>query len=268
MTGSSFSTHAPSPLKPPARRASPSGGSSASAPKPVQIVVTGCAAQVEPDASPRWRRSTTFLGTRRSSPQSWAASTIPIDAPRVQVSDIMSAGMLRAPLLDGVEKTYPGLRASAERLRSSLHVLHHSFGRGIPVVPIAGVVGQVERLVEIADAEIVLTGVDITSYGADPPGEPRLGTLVKRCCGRSGHKRLRLSSIDSIEADLDLIDALGTEDGSCRTSICRCNQGRHDPEAHETPPFARGRIAFLSGKTRATGDRLRRRHHRRVPDGD
>ena len=80
-------------------------------------------------------------------------------------------------------------------------------------MPIAGVVGQVERLVETGHAEIVLTGVDITSYGADLAGEPRLGTLVKTILRQvSGLKRLRLSSIDFIEADLDLIDALGTED--------------------------------------------------------
>ncbi len=181
-----------------------------------RIVVTGCAAQVEPERFAEMAEVDNVLGnTEKAAPESWAALNDPaIDAPRVQVSDIMSARTLRAPLLDGVEKH---TRAFVQVQNGCDHRCTFCiipFGRGNSrSVPIAGVVGQVERLVETGHAEIVLTGVDITSYGADLPGEPRLGTLVKTILRQvSGLKRLRLSSIDSIEADLDLIDALGTED--------------------------------------------------------
>jgi threonylcarbamoyladenosine tRNA methylthiotransferase MtaB len=74
------------------------------------------------------------------------------------------------------------------------------------------VVAQVRRLVERGYREIVLTGVDITSYGADLPGAPRLGVLVKQILKQVPElKRLRLSSIDSVEADRDLLDAFAAE---------------------------------------------------------
>ena len=85
------------------------------------------------------------------------------------------------------------------------------YGRGNSrSVPMGAVVAQVRRLVANGYREIVLTGVDLTSYGADLPGAPRLGALVKpdpaRTCRSS--TRLRLSSIDQVEADRDLLDAL------------------------------------------------------------
>ncbi len=74
------------------------------------------------------------------------------------------------------------------------------------------VVAQVRRLAGNGYREVVLTGVDITSYGADLPGAPRLGTLVKRILRDVPDlDRLRLSSIDSVEADSDLLDALANE---------------------------------------------------------
>jgi threonylcarbamoyladenosine tRNA methylthiotransferase MtaB len=79
-------------------------------------------------------------------------------------------------------------------------------------VPMGAVVEQVRNLVEHGSREVVLTGVDITSYGKDLPGEPKLGTLVK---GLLRHvpdlERLRISSIDSVEADDDLLDAIANE---------------------------------------------------------
>src|SRR5262249_29955504 len=79
-------------------------------------------------------------------------------------------------------------------------------------VPMGAVVGQVRRLVERGYREMVLTGVDITSYGADLPGAPKLGALVKQILKHAPElARLRLSSIDSVEADRDLLDAIATE---------------------------------------------------------
>ncbi|MGC2779281.1 MAG: radical SAM protein, partial [Bradyrhizobium sp.] len=76
-------------------------------------------------------------------------------------------------------------------------------------VPMGAVVDQVRALVERGHAEIVLTGVDLTSYGADLPGVPKLGRLVRQILRHVPElQRLRISSIDSIEADADLLDAL------------------------------------------------------------
>src|SRR5690606_5370702 len=87
------------------------------------------------------------------------------------------------------------------------------YGRGNSrSVPMGGVVEQVRRLARNGYAEVVLSGVDMTSYGADLPGSPRLGRLVKTILKQVPElKRLRLSSIDSIEADDDLLDAIANE---------------------------------------------------------
>ena len=74
------------------------------------------------------------------------------------------------------------------------------------------IVDQISKLVDNGYAEVVLTGVDITSYGADLPGAPKLGTLIKTILKHvSGLERLRISSIDSIEADPDLMDCIANE---------------------------------------------------------
>jgi len=88
------------------------------------------------------------------------------------------------------------------------------YGRGNSrSVPMGGVIDQVRALVERGHAEIVLTGVDLTSYGADLPGEARLGTLVKRILKHVPElRRLRISSIDSIEADRDLLEAIASDE--------------------------------------------------------
>src|SRR4029079_3592155 len=115
-----------------------------------RIVVTGCAAQVEPERFAEMAEVDNVLGnTEKATPESWAALNDPaIDAPRVQVSDIMSARTLRAPLLDGVEKH---TRCSVQVQNGCDHLCTFCiipFGRGNSrSVPIAGVVGQVERLV-------------------------------------------------------------------------------------------------------------------------
>ncbi|MER2535528.1 MAG: MiaB/RimO family radical SAM methylthiotransferase, partial [Rhizobiaceae bacterium] len=87
------------------------------------------------------------------------------------------------------------------------------YGRGNSrSVPMGAAVEQVKRLAGNGYAEIVLSGVDMTSYGADLPGAPRLGRLVKTLLRQVPEmKRLRLSSIDSVEADDDLLDAIATE---------------------------------------------------------
>src|SRR5262249_58397712 len=87
------------------------------------------------------------------------------------------------------------------------------YGRGNSrSVPMGEAVMQVRRLCARGYREIVLTGVDLTSYGADLPGAPKLGALVKQILKHAPElARLRLSSIDSVEADRDLLDAIATE---------------------------------------------------------
>jgi threonylcarbamoyladenosine tRNA methylthiotransferase MtaB len=80
-------------------------------------------------------------------------------------------------------------------------------------VPMGAVVDQVRALVERGHAEIVLTGVDLTSYGAGLPGAPKLGVLVKQILRHVPElRRLRISSIDSIEADTDLLDVIANDE--------------------------------------------------------
>ena len=112
------------------------------------------------------------------------------------------------------------------------------FGRGNSrSVPVDDVVAQVRRLVENGYREVVLTGVDITSYDASGA---RLGALVKRILREVPElARLRLSSIDSVEADADLIDALANEaavDAASASVIA--GRRRSDPQAHEAAAFA------------------------------
>jgi threonylcarbamoyladenosine tRNA methylthiotransferase MtaB len=87
------------------------------------------------------------------------------------------------------------------------------YGRGNSrSVPMGEVVTQIRRLVDNGFREVVLTGVDLTSYGGNLPGAPRLGTLVKQILKHAdGLERLRLSSIDSVEADHDLLDAFASD---------------------------------------------------------
>ena len=86
------------------------------------------------------------------------------------------------------------------------------------------VVEQIKQLVANGYREVVLTGVDVTSYGPDLPGTPTLGKLVQAILRHVPDlPRLRLSSIDSIEADEALHEAMA-DGGSCRTCICRCSR--------------------------------------------
>src|SRR5690606_37908384 len=107
-------------------------------------------------------------------------------------------------------RTRPRLRSGSERLRPPLHLLHHPLwpwpSRSVPM---GVVVEQIRRLVDNGYAEVVLTGVDITSYGGDLPGTPTLGKLTQSILKHvPALPRLRISSIDSIEADPALYEAV------------------------------------------------------------
>jgi threonylcarbamoyladenosine tRNA methylthiotransferase MtaB len=183
-----------------------------------KIVVTGCAAQTEPQTFAAMPEADQVLGNaEKLSPAAWAAARAAFEqtnAPKAAVGDIMAIKQTAAHLID----TFAG------RTRAFVHVQNGCdhrctfciipFGRGNSrSVPIDAVVEDVRRLVDNSYCEVVLTGVDITSYGADLPGAPRLGTLVKTILKRVPElKRLRLSSIDSIEADRNLLDAFASDE--------------------------------------------------------
>jgi threonylcarbamoyladenosine tRNA methylthiotransferase MtaB len=178
-----------------------------------KIVVTGCAAQIEPQSFAAMAEADRVLGnSEKLSAEAWARTRADFgvaDAPKALVNDIMA-----------VKDTAPHLiEAFAGRARAFVQVQNGCdhrctfciipFGRGNSrSVPMGAVVADVQRLVANGYSEVVLTGVDITSYGADLPGAPKLGALVKHILKHVPElKRLRLSSIDSVEADRDLIDA-------------------------------------------------------------
>jgi threonylcarbamoyladenosine tRNA methylthiotransferase MtaB len=182
-----------------------------------KIVVTGCAAQTEPDTFVAMPETDRVLGnSEKLSGAAWAQTQTDFgvaDAPKALVNDIMAVKRTAPHLLD----------AFADRTRAFVQVQNGCdhrctfciipFGRGNSrSVPMGAVVDDVKRLVDSGAREIVLTGVDITSYGADLPGAPKLGALVKQVLKHVPElKRLRLSSIDSVEADRDLIDAFACE---------------------------------------------------------
>ena len=180
-----------------------------------RIVVTGCAAQVEPDrfaAMPEVDRVVGNDGKARAA--TWQALADPAaTTARVQVADIMAVRETAPHLLAGFEghtRAFVEVQNGCDH-RCTFCII--PFGRGPSrSVPMGAVVDQIARLVDGGYAEAVLTGVDITSWGADLPGAPRLGALVKAILRHvPALPRLRLSSIDSIEADVDLMEALAGE---------------------------------------------------------
>jgi len=188
-----------------------------------RIIVTGCAAQTETKTFLAMPEVDRVLGnTEKLDPRIWEATSAAFaHAPdfgvageeRAVVNDIMAARETALHLIEGIEGR---ARATVQIQNGCDHRCTFCiipFGRGNSrSVPMGEVVAQVRRLAGNGYHEIVLTGVDITSYGSNLPGTPKLGTLVKQILKHVPElERLRLSSIDSVEADSDLIDALANE---------------------------------------------------------
>jgi threonylcarbamoyladenosine tRNA methylthiotransferase MtaB len=183
-----------------------------------QIVVTGCAAQTEPQTFIAMAEADLVLGNaEKLSAAGWASARAVFDpgnnAPKAMVSDIMAAKETAAHVIDraaGRTRAFVQVQNGCDH-RCTFCII--PFGRGNSrSVPIGAVVADVRRLVANNCREVVLTGVDITSYGADLPGAPKLGALVQQVLRQVPElKRLRLSSIDSVEADGDLLDAFAGE---------------------------------------------------------
>ncbi|MDE2379146.1 tRNA (N(6)-L-threonylcarbamoyladenosine(37)-C(2))-methylthiotransferase MtaB [Bradyrhizobium sp.] len=183
-----------------------------------RIVVTGCAAQTQSEMFAGMAEVDRVLGNDdKMHGHAWRAARMAFDAgaaEKVAVSDIMAVREMAPHLVDGFAAGVPRVFVQVQNgcdHRCTFCII--PFGRGNSrSVPMGAVVDQVRALAERGHAEIVLTGVDLTSYGADLPGAPKLGTLTKQILRHVPElKRLRISSIDSIEADFDLLDAVAND---------------------------------------------------------
>ncbi len=184
------------------------------------VIVTGCAAQTEPETFAAMPEVTRVIGnTEKMQASTWQKLGAAMAAPdligqteRVQVDDIMSVRETAGHLIDGFgrHRAYVQVQNGCDH-RCTFCII--PFGRGNSrSVPAGVVVDQIKRLVDKGFAEVVLTGVDLTSWGADLPAQPRLGDLVMRILRLVPDlARLRISSIDSIEADDALMGAIATE---------------------------------------------------------
>ena len=181
-----------------------------------QVIVTGCAAQTEPDTFAAMPEVTLVIGnTEKMQAATWNALAVPDligVTERVQVDDIMSVRETAGHLIDGFgrHRAYVQVQNGCDH-RCTFCII--PYGRGNSrSVPAGVVVEQIKRLVDRGFAEVVLTGVDLTSWGADLPAQPRLGDLVMRILRLVPDlARLRISSIDSIEVDDALMGAIATE---------------------------------------------------------
>ncbi len=180
------------------------------------VIVTGCAAQTEPETFAAMAEVTRVIGNHeKMQPETWKTLAAPdwIGATeKVQVDDIMSVRETAGHLIDGFgrHRAYVQVQNGCDH-RCTFCII--PYGRGNSrSVPAGVVVDQIKRLVDKGFLEVVLTGVDLTSWGADLPGTPRLGDLVMRILRLVPDlPRLRISSIDSIEADENLMLAIASE---------------------------------------------------------
>ena len=171
-----------------------------------KIIVTGCAAQTEPETFADMPEVDHVLGNAEK--LSAAAYRFETGAERVVVNDIMSIRETAAHLITGIDgraRAFVQVQNGCDH-RCTFCII--PYGRGPSRSVAAGeVVAQVRALIEHGVREIVLTGVDITAYGTDLPGRPTLGRLVEQILTLvPGLPRLRLSSLDVAECDERLID--------------------------------------------------------------
>lgn len=182
-----------------------------------RVIVTGCAAQTEPETFAAMPEVELVLGNlEKMQGKAWERLAAPAFTPppeKILVEDIMEATETAGHLIDGFgtrARAYVQVQNGCDH-RCTFCII--PYGRGNSrSVPAGVVVDQIKRLVEAGYKEVVLTGVDMTSWGDDLPGTPPLGDLVQRILKLVPDlPRLRISSIDSIEADPALIDAIASE---------------------------------------------------------
>ena len=181
-----------------------------------RLIVTGCAAQTEPETFTAMGEVDAVIGnTEKMRADTWQglAADFIGETEAVQVDDIMSVTETAGHLIDGFgtrSRAYVQVQNGCDH-RCTFCII--PYGRGNSrSVPAGVVVEQIKRLVGKGYNEVVLTGVDLTSWGADLPAEPKLGDLVMRILKLVPDlPRLRISSIDSIEVDENLMQAIATE---------------------------------------------------------
>jgi threonylcarbamoyladenosine tRNA methylthiotransferase MtaB len=181
-----------------------------------RIIVTGCAAQTDPAAFAAMGEVDLVLGNEEKLASHNYRALLDFgvnDTEKVRVNDIMSVRETASHMVDAIEgraRAFVQVQNGCDH-RCTFCII--PYGRGNSrSVPMGAVVEQAKRLAGNGYAEVVLTGVDMTSYGADLPGKPHLGRLVRTILRQVPDvRRLRLSSIDSIEADEELVEAIATE---------------------------------------------------------
>ena len=180
-----------------------------------RIIVTGCAAQVAPEDFSGMSEVDLVIGNdEKMRAESWTPAQALHTNERVRVNDIMSVTETAGHLVQGLEgraRAFVQVQNGCDH-RCTFCII--PYGRGNSrSVPAGEIVNQIRLLVENGYREVVLTGVDITSYGADLPGTPSLGNLATRILKLVPElKRLRISSIDSIEADDALMRLIADEE--------------------------------------------------------
>ncbi|MEG9884845.1 MAG: tRNA (N(6)-L-threonylcarbamoyladenosine(37)-C(2))-methylthiotransferase MtaB [Hyphomicrobiales bacterium] len=182
-----------------------------------RIIVTGCAAQIDPESFAEMAEVDCVLGNEEKlHTASYAVSPVDFglsNRDKIRVNDIMRVRENVPHMIDGFNdhtRAFVQIQNGCDH-RCTFCII--PFGRGNSRSVAAGAaVEQIRRLVARGYREVVLTGVDITAYGLDLPGESRLGTLVRRILKLVPElERLRLSSIDSIEVDEELMTAIAEE---------------------------------------------------------
>ncbi len=180
-----------------------------------RIIVTGCAAQVEPETFAAMAEVDLVLGnTEKLDAASYQPNAFGLEAEeKIQVNDIMSVTETASHLIDGFSaraRAFVQIQNGCDH-RCTFCIIPFARGNSRSV-PMGDAIHQIRHLVENGFNEIVLTGVDITSYGPDLPGKPSLGRLVKTILDQVPDlPRLRISSIDSIEVDDILLDLIVNE---------------------------------------------------------
>ena len=178
------------------------------------IVVTGCAAQIDPGMFAAMPEVDRVIGNaEKAEPKTFLALAAG-QSERVLVNDIMSVRETAGHLIDGVQdraRAYVQVQNGCDH-RCTFCII--PFGRGNSrSVPAGEVVAMIGRLVAKGVPEVVLSGVDMTSWGADLPGQPTLGDLVQRILKLVPDlKRLRLSSVDAVEIDDTLFRLFAEEE--------------------------------------------------------
>ncbi len=175
-----------------------------------KIIVTGCAAQINPDLYGKMPEVDQVLGNHEKMKADSFAAT---NTQKVLVNDIMSVKETATHLVtsfDGKTRAFVEVQNGCDHRCTFCTI---PYGRGNSrSVPIGAITEQVQKLTEEDFTEVILTGVDVTSYGGDLPGNPTLGQMMKRLLARVPDlKRLRLSSLDPVEVDADLFNLIENE---------------------------------------------------------